>query len=183
MKKILTLILGLSIGSSFFAQNGDGNLHVFNDNTFHQMDLYYTVFTIIPTTCSGGLQSAGPSVLLPTGTLASYATFKESTSNPPAPYTPHPYPLDNWSGAGALLNGNTISTIMATAQKWSYIKFQLRDPNNPGNIPLMSGSVGFYQNCTGTPSNMSDSGTLNGINYSFTAEAFMLAGDKWINIY
>lgn len=181
MKKIFTIILGLSIGSSAFAQNnpttGLENLHIFNDNTNHSLELSYTLFTIVPTTCSADMQGLGPNKPLPPGDLADYTTFMASTTA-----ASHPYPIDNWFN-GSYFPPSSIPVPVAKASRWSYMKFLLKDSNNPGNIPLLGGSVGFYQNCTSIPATISNSGTLNGINYSFTADAFIFGGDKWINVY
>lgn len=181
MKKIFTLILGLGIGSIGFAQNnpstGLENLHIFNDNTNHSLELYYTLFTIVPTTCSTDMQGLGTDKPLFPGDLVSYKTFMSSTTA-----AGHPRPIDNWYN-GSYFPASSIPTPVAIASRWSYMKFQLKDPNNPGNIPMLSGSVGFYQNCTGIPSTISDSGTLNGQSYTFTADAFIFGGDKWINVY
>ncbi|WP_155845834.1 hypothetical protein [Chryseobacterium gregarium] len=172
MKKILTIILGLSLGTSVFAQNGSGNLHIYNDITNHKLDLYFTIFTIVPSTCSGGAQALDL-VYLPPNELASYSTFNNSTSA-----AGHPYPIDTWSP-----NMIGLPPIVSNAQRWTYIKFELEDPTNPGQIvPTLGGSVGFYQSCSGIPANIGGSGSLNGINYNFHADAFTLGGDLWINV-
>lgn len=172
MKKILTLITGLAMGSAAFAQNGSGNLHIYNDIMNHNLDLYFTIFTIVPTSCSASVQALDL-VYLPPGELATYTTFAASTSA-----AGHPYPIDTWSP-----NVLAYPPIIANAQRWNYIKFSLSDPTNPGQItPTLGGSVGFYQSCTGIPDSIGGTGSLNGINYNFHADAFTFGGDLWINV-
>ncbi|MBT2622374.1 hypothetical protein [Chryseobacterium sp. ISL-6] len=179
MKKI-SIILGLSSGLAIFAQNnpidGTENIHIFNDKANHTLELHYTLFTVNPTTCGGGFQAQGPSIILPPGGLTDYKTFESSTTA-----AAHPYPIDNWFN-GNIIPAASITPAMAYNERWAYMKFQLRDPQNPGNIPLLSGSVGYYQNCTGAQPHISDSGTLNGVTYSFFAEAFTVGTDLWINV-
>lgn len=172
MKKIFTIILGLALGSSAFAQNGSGNFHIYNDVINHKLDLYYTIFTLVPSTCSADVQALDLVHLPPDG-LANYTTYANSTSA-----AGHPYPIDHWSP-----DVLSYPPIIANAQRWSYIKFFLSDPLNPGQItPTLGGSVGFYNSCTGVPASISGTGSLNGVNYSFNADAFTFGGDLWINV-
>lgn len=177
MKKIFTAIFGLCIAATSFAQNNYGNLHIFNDNTYHKLDLNYTIFTENPSTCNYGMQ-AMDLVSLPPGVITTYTTFAASTStaNPP-----HPYPIDMWSGGP----GNQIPPAISNTHGWGYIKFQLKEaPNVPGTmIPTLGGSVGFYPGCGGVPTSLSGTSTQNGIGYAFGAEAFTLAGDLWVHVW
>lgn len=174
MKKIFTLILGLSTGASAFAQNGSGNLHIFNDNTNHSLNLSYTIFTTT-VNCASGMQALSPSTVLPPGGFTTYTTFaaSTSTSNPP-----HPYPIDLWSGGAA----NQIPPVVATVSRWHYIKFSLSDPNNPSPmIPTLGGSIGFFQNCNPSmPTILDVNSSANGVNYTLHAEAVTFGGDMWI---
>ncbi|KQT33840.1 hypothetical protein ASG22_17215 [Chryseobacterium sp. Leaf405] len=169
MKKIFTLILGLGLSSAAFAQTA--RIHIFNDIVNHKLDLHFTMFTIAPSTCSAGAQ-AMDLVYLPPNEWAHYSTFATSTSA-----AGHPYPIDHWSPD--LLSAPPFIT---NAQRWDYIKFSLSDPLNPGQIvPTLGGSVGDAS-CTGIPSNIGGTGSLNGVNYNFHADAYSFGGDSWINV-
>lgn len=182
MKKIFTLLLGLSIGSAAFAQDGSGSLHVFNDDSYHSLNLHYTLFTINPTICGDGYQALGPSIPLPPGVKTTYVTFLKSSS---FASSPHPYPIDSYWYNNTVVPATSISDAVASKQRWAYMKFELKDPNNPGMMsPTLGGSVGFYQNCSsGIPNFISGTSTLNGVNYAFKAEAVTFGGDLWINVW
>ncbi|SFN02181.1 hypothetical protein SAMN05421594_0421 [Chryseobacterium oleae] len=181
MKKIFTILLGLSIGSAAFAQNGSGTLHVFNDDSYHSLNLHYTLFTVNLSQCGDGYQALGPSIPLPPGVITDYTTFLKSSS---FASSPHPYPIDSYWHNSTVVPATSISPAVADAQRWSYMKFELRDPNNPGLMnPTLGGSVGFYPTCTGIPNYISGTSTLNGINYAFKAEAVTFGGDLWINVW
>lgn len=173
MKKIFTIILALSIGPVALAQNGGGNLHIFNNNT-QNLNLIYTIFTTT-LNCSSSMQSDDASTILPPGTIATYTTFAASTSTSTPP---HPYPIDFWSGTPSAM----IPPFIASASRYHYLKFQLRDPNNPAPmVPTLGGSVGYMQNCNSViPSTLDVTSTANGINYTLNAQATTFGGDLWI---
>lgn len=173
MKKIYTIILALGIGSAAFAQNGGGNLHIFNNNT-QNLNLNYTIFTTT-LNCGSGMQGDHASTILPPGTIATYTTFAASTSTSTPP---HPYPINSWSGTPAAM----IPPFIASASRYHYLKFQLTDPGNPAPmIPTLGGSVGFMQNCNSAiPAVLDVASTANGINYTLHAEATTFGGDLWI---
>jgi hypothetical protein len=179
MKKIFTFLA--AIGSMYsFAQNGGGNLHVFNDNTNHSLDLYFTLFTIVPSTCSTSIQGIPSGLPLPAGGVADYTTYAAaaSTATPPATY-----PFDTWYTGTAYVTASGIPPFVQAQSRWQYMKFELKDPGNPGTItPTLGGSVGFYPACGGTPANISGSGTLGATTYNFSANAFTFGGDLWITV-
>lgn len=185
MKKILTIIVGLNLWSSALAQNnpvtGGECVIIFNDNSYHDLDLHFTLFTTNPTTCTPNYQALGPSLPLPPGVTAVYKTYMISTTA-----SGHPYPIDSWWNNSTVTLPSQIPQNIANDQRWSYMKFELRDPNNPGLMnPTLGGSVGFYQNCTGSgiPDYISGTSTLNGINYAFKAKAFTFGEQLWINVW
>lgn len=179
MKKIFTLLLAM-FAFYGFSQNGSGNLHVFNDNTNHSLDLYFTLFTIVPSTCSSSIQGEPYAPPLVAGGIADYTTFAQ----PHHLATPTPvYPFDLWwTGGTSPVLASSIPAFVQAASRWHYMKFELKDPTNPGTIPSLGGSVGFYPACGGIPASINGSGTLNGTNYSFSANAFTFGGDLWIHV-
>ncbi|MCS3869032.1 hypothetical protein J3D55_001948 [Chryseobacterium ginsenosidimutans] len=180
MKKILTIIIGLSLGTFSFAQNnpvtGEENVHIINFDYNHSLDLHYTLFTMDPNTCYPDFQALGPSIPLPPGGETKYATYTSSDTS-----SGHPYPIDSWYN-GSYLLPNQIPQSIADNQRWTYMKFQLREPNNPSqSIPGMGGSIGIHQPCTGIPDVLTGSGTTaGGTPYDFAAKAYMIGGDLWI---
>jgi hypothetical protein len=183
MKKILTIIFGLSLGASTFAQinptTGEGIIHIWNHNDYHDLNLHFTLFTLNPTTCSPDFQALGPSIPLPPGVLTKYAKYTDSDTS-----SGHPFPIDAWYN-GSYLLPNQIPQSIADDQRWTYMKFELREPSNPGQfIPGMGGSIGFYQTCTGIPDYLAGNGTtFGGTPYDFTAKAYIIGGDLWIDVY
>lgn len=182
MKKILFIIMGLSLGSSALAQNnpaGGENIIIFNDNSYHDLDLRFTLFTTNPNTCTPNYQALGPNIPLPPGVTTAYKTYTSSDTA-----SGHPYPIDTWWNNSTVLLPSQIPTNIANDQRWSYMKFELKDPNNPGLMnPTLGGSVGFTPNCTGIPDYISGTSTLNGVNYAFKAQAFTFGGELWINVW
>jgi hypothetical protein len=165
MKKIFTLMLALGLGSVAFSQN----MHIYNDGSNHNLDLNFTMFTIVPSTCSSGAQAMDV-VHLPPNQWAHYSTFVSSTTA-----AGHPYPIDHWSP-----DILSYPPFVLNAIKWDYIKFSMSDPLNPGQIvPTLGGSVG-YMNCSGIPATISGTGSLNSVNYAFSASANSFGGDIWI---
>ena len=183
MKKIFAIILGLSLGSSAFAQidpvTGSGVIHIVNHDDYHSLDLNFTLFTMDPNTCTPSFQALGPSAPLAPGQITKYATYTTSDTA-----SGHPFPIDGWYN-GSYLLPNQIPQNIADNQRWTYMKFQLREPGNPGqSIPGMSGSVGFYQSCTGIPDVLFGNGTTaGGTSYDFVAKAYTMGGDLWIDVY
>lgn len=175
MKKNFTFLA--AIGSMYsFAQNGGGNLHVFNDNTNHSLDLYFTLFTIVPSTCSTSIQGISSGLPLATGGVADYSTYASAAS-------PNIYPFDTWYTGTSYIPASAIPPFVQSQSRWHYMKFQLKDPANPGTItPTLGGSVGFYPACGGIPATISGTGTLGAASYSFSADAFTFGGDLWITV-
>lgn len=184
MKKIFTLLFGLALGASAFAQidptTGQGVVHIWNHNDYHDLDLKFTLFTVNPTTCSPSFQALGPTIPLPPGELTKYAKYTSSDTA-----SGHPYPIDGWYN-GSYLLPNQIPAGIAYDQRWGYMKFQLQEPGSTGLInPTLGGSVGFYQSCTNVPASLSGSGTsqVTAITYNFVAKAVIIGGDLWIDVY
>jgi len=182
MKKIFTFIIVLSLGTSVLAQNnpitGEENIHIINYDFNHHLDLYFTLFTMQPNNCSPGFQSLGPTIPLPPAQEAKYSTYIDSDTA-----SGNPYPIDSWYNGNYLLP-NQIPQNIADDQRWTYMKFELKEIGSvPGQfIPGMSGSIGFNQACTGIPDVLTGSGTSNttGISYNFVAKAYTFGGDLWI---
>jgi hypothetical protein len=183
MKKILTIILGLSLGSAAFAQidpaTGEGVIHIINHDTNHSLNLNFTLFTTNPNTCNPNYQALGPVIPLGPGEIAKYAKYTDSDTA-----SGHPYPIDEWYD-GNYLTPYQIPQNIADDQRWTYMKFQLKEPANPTqSIPGMGGSVGFYQPCSGIPDIATGNGTtVGGTNYSFVAKAYTMGGNLWIEVF
>ncbi|WP_066441446.1 hypothetical protein [Chryseobacterium sp. CCH4-E10] len=183
MKKIITLLFGLTLGASTFAQidpaTGQGTIHIWNTDDYHSLNLNFTLFTLNPTTCSPDFQSLGPSIPLPPGELTKYSKYTDSDTA-----AGHPYPIDSWYD-GSIYAPSAIPPGIVYDQRWAYVKFELREPSNPGQyIPGMSGSVGFYQSCTGIPDYLAGSGTSSGgTNYNFEVKAYVIGGDLWVEFH
>lgn len=184
MKKIVTIILGLSLSSSTFAQinpiTGDGIVHIINHDDYHSLDLYFTLFTLDVNNCQG-YQAMGPQKPLGPGVITKYGKYTDSDTA-----SGHPYPIDGWYN-GSYLLPNQIPQNIAENQRWNYMKFELRELNNPGQfIPGMGGSVGIYHPCTasGIPDGLIGNGTTSsGTPYNFTAKAYTMGGNLWIDVY
>lgn len=183
MKKILTLIFGLSLGAATFAQidpiTGEGIIHIVNHDSNHHLNLHFTLFTMNPNTCSPSFQALGPSIPLGPGEMTKYAKYTDSDTA-----SGHPYPIDGWYN-GSYLSPYQIPQSIADDQRWTYMKFELRELSNPGQfIPGMGGSVGFYQPCTGIPDVLFGNGTtFGGTPYDFVAKAYTMGGNLWIDVY
>lgn len=180
MKKILTALLSLTLGTIAFAQNnpatGAENIHIVNSNTYHSLNLQYTLFTMDPNNCTPTLQSSGPLISLPPGVETKYSTYTTSDTA-----SGHPFPIDYWLYNGTPTLPKQIPLNIANKQRWTYMKFELRDPSNPGQfIPGMAGSIGIYPSCTGIPDILTGSGTIGGTTYTFAAKAYIIGGDLWI---
>lgn len=184
MKKILTIIFGLSLGVSTFAQidptTGEGVVHVWNRNDYHDLDLYFTLFTMNPTTCLPSYQAMGPDHPLLPGQIIKYAKYTDSDTA-----SGHPLPIDGWYSNGSYFLPSQIPQNIADGQRWTYMKFELREPSNPGQfIPGMGGSVSINQICTNIPESLVGSGTTSGgTNYDFVAKAYIIGGDLWFDVY
>jgi hypothetical protein len=179
MKKNFTFLA--AIGSMyFFAQNSSGNLHVFNDNTNHSLDLNFTLFTIVPSTCSTGIQGIPSGMPLTAGGVADYTTFAAAASTATSL---NPYPFNTWYTGGSYVPASGIPPFVQAQSRWHYMKFELKDPTNPGTItPTLGGSVGFYPACGGIPATIAGSGTLGASTYNFSANAFTFGRDLWITV-
>lgn len=183
MKKIVTLILGLSLFSSAFGQidpiTGEGIIHIINHDSNHHLNLNFTLFTMNPNTCSPSYQALGPVIPLGPGEMAKYAKYTDSDTP-----SGHPYPIDEWYDGNYLTPYQILQNI-ADDQRWTYMKFQLKELGNPGqSIPGMGGSVGFYQSCTGIPDVLIGNGTSSGgVSYNFVAKAYTMGGNLWIEVY
>ncbi|MFP3591380.1 hypothetical protein [Chryseobacterium sp. SIMBA_038] len=179
MKKIALFILGLAFGSSLFAQNSTGNLHIVNYHSYG-LDLYYTLNTVDINNCDS-YKSNAPAAHIAQGNEVVCVKYSDMMTN--TPHFPYPNTIDGWTN----VTNNSIYTpvneydVQVMDTVWDRIDFELNDSSNYSATSPLTGSVGFVSSCiSNNASVVTGSGTLNGNNYDFKGEAFTMGGDYWV---
>lgn len=177
MKKIAFFILGLAFSSSFSAQNSNGNLHIVNN---HLLDLYYTINTVdIVNNCTS-YKSVAPATSIAQGNDVICVKYEDMENT--SWLFPYPNTISGWTDpANPIPYQIPISSALTSDTVWDRIDFELNDASNYSSSSPLTSSVGFVSSCiSSNASVVTGSGTLNGNNYDFKAEAFTMGGDYWV---
>lgn len=182
MKKIAFFILGLAFSSSFSAQNYNGNLHIVNNHSYG-LDLYYRLYTVDINNCDSYKSEVAASYIAQGGYVVCVKYADMMT------FSPSLFPYQNTIASWENVTNNSIyipvneydPQVMETT--WDRVDFELNDAINYNTSSPLTGTVGFASSCTSSNASVVvGSGTLNGNNYDYKAEAFTMGGDYWVVI-
>lgn len=179
MKKIALFIVGLAFSSSLLSQNSNGNLHIVN-NHLDGLDLYYTLYTVDINSCDS-YKSNPPAASIAQGNEVVCVKYSDMKTN--TIFFPYPNTIDAWTNVTNNMpydpQNENDTQVMNTV--WDRIDIELNDASNYSTTSPLTGSVGFVSSCiSSNASVVTGSGTLNGNNYDFKAEAFTMGGDYWV---